>query len=151
MSDITAALLPEAGVGPGQANASTGANQPSIPSMAESDAAAAATSPGTEPQPDLGSQRGVLWRAAIYCADATRDERIRWYTFISQCVISLMIVGFAIAMLSKACYGPTSIYLTIITGELMDCCCCCRRGGCCCHCCSCEFGWSAICPAQTIH
>jgi hypothetical protein len=47
------------------------------------------------------------------------DERIRWYTFISQCIISLMIMGIAIAMLSIKSYGPTSIYLTIITGEGM--------------------------------
>jgi hypothetical protein len=68
-------------------------------------------------QPNLAAQRGMLWRAACYLAESTRDERIRWYTFISQCVISLMILGFAIAMLSIRCYGPTSIYLTIITGE----------------------------------
>ncbi|WIA17995.1 hypothetical protein OEZ85_009483 [Tetradesmus obliquus] len=27
-----------------------------------------------------------------------------------------MVLAFAIAMLSKECYGPTAIYLTIITG-----------------------------------
>jgi hypothetical protein len=30
-----------------------------------------------------------------------------------------MILGFAIAMLSKEFYGPTSMYLTIITGATM--------------------------------
>jgi hypothetical protein len=78
----------------------------------------ALTTPAQTPQQQ--QQQGMLWHFANFCAETTRDDRIRWYTFISQCVISVMILAFAIAMLSKDRPGPTSIYLTIITGEAVN-------------------------------
>jgi hypothetical protein len=75
------------------------------------------TPSNTTPTTKLQQQQGAFWQFASYFIETTRDDRIRWYTFISQCVISVIIMAFAIAMLSKECAGPTSIYLTIITGE----------------------------------
>lgn len=51
-------------------------------------------------------------------AATTRDDRIRWWTFASQCVISIMIVVSCIVMLCKANPGSTSLYLTILTGTM---------------------------------